>query len=87
MRSVIDKNQNRFVSEHCDSLTRLSGSRSFWWKVFLGLIPDTNEKDKWIQSLQTHRDLFNKKMSAVLVFKNKQEQKNDEMAPLMNLRW
>jgi hypothetical protein len=52
--NILDKNQIKFVSEHCDSLPRLTGSRRFCWSVFLGLIPSQidvhleNDHLQWI---------------------------------------
>ena len=35
---IIERNQQKYVSDICDSLDKLSGSRTFCWKLFLGLL-------------------------------------------------
>lgn len=39
-KKIVEKGQFKYQSELCDSLDRLSGSRTFCWKVFLGMIPN-----------------------------------------------
>ena len=91
--SIVDKNQVKYVSEHCDSLPRLTGSRRFCWCVFLGLIPSQidvhleNDHLQWITQLALYRKQYYKKMEAVMQFKQRMEEHQQEMAELVSLRW
>lgn len=49
---VMDKSQKRYVSELCDSMSKLTGSRSFCWRLNLGLLPSissSNRKVAWVK--------------------------------------
>lgn len=48
LKAAVDRSQLRFQSSICDSLPRLLGSRSFCWRVFLGLIPNSSDKGEWV---------------------------------------
>jgi len=67
---VLERNQKKFQSEHMDSLVKQVGSRSFMWKMFLGLIACSPKQEDWVASLQAHRNLYYKKLGAVLSFKD-----------------
>lgn len=45
LETVVARNQTKFKDAVSDSLQGQSGSRSFFWRVFLGLVPESGAND------------------------------------------
>ena len=91
LSQIVERSQTKYVSELCDTLDKLSGSRTFCWKLFLGLLPfkaDSvqDQKTKWVMVTQEKRALFYKKMSAVLRYKELQEKHHRDVEDLLSLQ-
>lgn len=48
-----------------------TGSRTFSWRLFLGLIPEEKNFVKWVQSIKMERQTFYKKSEELRITKNK----------------
>lgn len=72
LRSIVDRNQNRFLTNSTDSLLRLSGSRTYIWRLFTGIVPEDGSQNKFklMSCLQNYRNLYFKKLQSVVIFKN-----------------
>lgn len=58
----------------------MTGSRKFYWLIFLGIIPDQNDKNMWVKQLQSLRQKYYEKVEAALFFKNLMEEQDAKMA-------
>jgi len=48
-----------------------SGSRTFAWRLFLGLIPEEKNFQKWVTAIRQERNLFYTKSAELRITKNK----------------
>ena len=48
------------------------GSRTFSWRLFLGVIPDENSPAKWVQAIRAERQSFYSKTEELKIVKNKE---------------
>ena len=48
------------------------GSRTFSWRLFLGVIPDENSPAKWVQAIRSERNSFYSKTEELKLVKNKE---------------
>ena len=48
-----------------------TGSRTFSWRLFLGLIPEEKSYIKWIEAIRAERGEFYKKSEELRITKNK----------------
>lgn len=68
---ILMKNLQGFKSAENEGLIALAGSRTFLWRVYLGLIPDQlKNKSNVINCLKMHRESFEKKLLSVKMFRD-----------------
>lgn len=48
-----------------------AGSRTFCWRIFLGIIPEEKNFTKWVESIKREREIFYKKSEELRITKNK----------------
>lgn len=47
-----------------------SGSRTFIWRLLLGVIPDTKEPAQWVEAIRKERAAYYKKTEGLKIVKN-----------------
>ena len=47
-----------------------TGSRTFCWRLFLGIIPEEKNYVKWVESIKRERDCFYQKSEELKITKN-----------------
>jgi len=48
-----------------------TGSRTFCWRLFLGIIPEEKNCSKWVDAIREERHLFYKKSEELRITNNK----------------
>ena len=67
-------------------MDKLSGSRTFCWRLFLGLLPPQHDKAQWVVTTQEKRQLFYKKMTAIMTHKELSEHQHKQVEELLMLQ-
>lgn len=65
LKYLINRNQQTYLSHACDSVLELCGTRSFLYRLFLGLVPaegvgaeGTQQRGEFVQSLAAYRQAY-----------------------------
>ena len=66
-----------FNFEHCRSLALTgdavgTGSRTFAWRLFLGVIPEEGDLSKWVEAIRKARGDYYRKTEDLRIVKNKE---------------
>ena len=61
-----------------------SGSRTFRWKLFLGVVPEENSPVKWIESIRKERSEFYRKTGELKITKSSKDLDPNFFNPLAN---
>ena len=48
-----------------------AGSRTFCWRIFLGLVPEDKNFERWVEKIRGARNDFYKKQEEMKITKNK----------------
>ena len=81
LQYLISRNQESYLSHACDSLPHLCGSRTFLYRLFLGIVPSdgvgpvgSESRAKFIQCLGRYRELYTEKITEAIAKRAEVEQ-------------